>query len=52
MMAPKPAPVKVPIPAPFSLVVSGSEQPRKNVVKEMTKIVVRMLFISRSLTSI
>jgi hypothetical protein len=47
-MAPKPAPVKVPIPAPFSLVVSGSEQPIKNTVKEKTTTVVTVFFMSRS----
>jgi hypothetical protein len=45
MMAPKPAPVTVPIPAPFSVVVNGSEQPRKNVIKEMTKMVGKGRFI-------
>jgi hypothetical protein len=45
MIAPKPAPPTVPTTAPFSLVVSGSEHPRKNIVDKMAAV----LFISHSL---
>jgi hypothetical protein len=49
IIPPSPAPVNVPMPAPFSRVVRGSEQPRKNIAKEIAKTLVRLLFISRSL---
>src|SRR5262245_24583918 len=44
--APRLAPAPVPIIAPFSVVVSDSVQPKKNVGKEMTKMVVTIFFIS------
>ena len=46
--AANPAPVRVPIPAPFSLVVNGSEQPMKEAARTITRMVVSFRFICRS----
>jgi hypothetical protein len=40
MIAPKPAPPTVPTTAPFSLVVSGSEQPKKTTAKTIAEVFV------------
>jgi hypothetical protein len=46
MIAPKPAPPTVPIAAPFSLVVSGWEHPKNNIVNKIVGRVVAIFFIS------
>jgi hypothetical protein len=48
MIAPKPAPENVPIAAPFSLVVSGSEQPTNNALSNRADINAADSFISNS----
>jgi hypothetical protein len=45
MMAPSPAPVAVPIAAPFSLVVKGAEQPKEPPRSKRVVIVTNALFI-------